>query len=249
MLNVVAALVGLAAVVVPVLAGIRTRNPTKRKYWEREAQDRLGPDGKWPEDERLRKRAELALAYLDADEAIRRSGLPGPAASWIAGTICYVATVLFGSKAGRIIEYRRQLEEQIAQQANSPKLDELTTKLAEVGTPTLWIILTVLALVATIWAYLDAATIPQRRNELQRVLVSVMALPGGADAVESRPETFVKGWNNRKLKKRIKRSTKQMKDIGRRYEIWAQALLQECNDPSTKVLIQISDSKLGKNSS
>lgn len=247
-LNVVAAVVGLVAVIVPILAGIRTRNPAKRKYWEREAQDRLGA-GKWPKDERLRKRAELAVAYLDADEAIRRSGLPGPAASWLTGSICYLATVLFGSTAARIMGRQEHLEKQLAKAASSPKADELATKLAEVGSPTLWIILMFVALAATILAYLDAATIPQARNELQRVLVSLMAIPGGAEALEARPETFVKGWSGRKRKRRIKRSTKIMKDIGRRYEVWAQALFQECHGPSTKVLIQISNSKIGENSS
>lgn len=238
-LKVLGALASLATIVIPVIARIRTRNPANRKYWEQEAQERLGSDGGWPKDARLRKRAELALAYLDADEAIRRTGLPGPATSWIIGTFCYLAVVVFGVQAGRISLQRNELHEKIAKAKSSQDIDSLQDKLAEVDSPTVWIVLAIVTLALTVWAFIDAATYPQKRNELHRVLVSLMAIPGGASALEARPETFVKGWNDRKRKKRIKQSTKNIKDAGRVYDIWAKILLLDLSNPSTRVSIKV----------
>lgn len=219
-----AAVVTLIGVLVPIFKGIRSRNPAKRSYWEKEFQDRIGSNNKWPMDERLKRRAELATSYLDADEAIRRAGVPGPAASWIAGTLAYFIALFCMLQFQELAEKRTGAAE---------------TQLAELGSPLSWTVVALISFGVSAYAFWDAANAPGKRRELQRVLVEVMALPNGADAVLARPETFVNGWNNRKRKKRIKRSTKQIADISRCYSIWAEALLNECSDPSARVLIKV----------
>lgn len=230
-LNVVAAAIGLIVVIVPVFAGIRTRDPAKRKYWEREVQERLGPDKNWPFDSRLRKRAEIALAYLDADEAIRRTGVPGPAASWAVGAFGYIVAVICGVAAGRLTDGREQLTDKVAQATSTSEAETAKAELADVASPPPLVLIGLIFLVIAVWAFLDAASNPQKRQELQRVLVSLTALPGGAEALLERPESLVKIWNDRKYRRQVKQTTKDVNDTGRCYELWAVALLRTYEAP------------------
>src|SRR5699024_8800341 len=131
------------------------------------------------------------------------------AASWIAGTLSY----FFGLFC--MLQFQELTEKGTG---------AAEAQLAELTSPLLWMVSALITLGISFYAFWDAANAPNKRSELQRVLVEVMALPNGADAVGSRPETFVNGWNNRNRKRRIKRATKQMTDISRRYSVWAEAL-------------------------
>ncbi|WP_087009125.1 hypothetical protein [Brevibacterium yomogidense] len=216
---VVPIVVALVGGLIPILAGIRSRNPAKRGYWEREVQERFGPDKEWPAEGWLRKRAEIALAYVDADEAIRRTGVPGAAASWAAGGLSYAF--------GAFSFYR-------AQQLATERAD--AAELADVASPVPWFVVAVVVLAGGVFAFADATTTPQRRQQLQRVLVGVIALPGGAEAMVEKPESFVNAWTHRKTRNELKKNTKDVKDAGRLYEAWAKALLEHYNNPGTKTL-------------
>lgn len=231
LLAIIAAVIGLIAAIVPVTKGIRTRNPAKRRYWESEAKERLGPAKEWPCDPRLRKRAEIALAYLDDDEAIRRTGIPGPAASWIAGAFGYIIAVFCGVVAGRITDVREQLTNQISNAASPSEAESARMELADAASPIPALTVSLVFLAIAVWALLDAADNPKKRHELQRVLVSLTALPGGAEALLERPESLVKRWNQRKYRRQVKQTTKNVEDLGRCYELWAVTLLRTYEKP------------------
>lgn len=203
----------------PIFAGIRSRNPTKRGYWEREVQERFGPDKEWPAEGWLRKRAEIALAYVDADEAIRRTGVPGAAASWAAGGLSYVFAVFSLVQAHLLSKERAEAEDP-----------------AEVASSAPWFVVAVVLLAVGVWAFVDAMHTPRRRHELQRVLVDVIALPGGAEAVVDKPESFVNAWTNRKTRNELKKDAKHVKDAGRLYTAWAEALFDHYKNAGTKTL-------------
>lgn len=215
----IGAVVALVVALIPVLAGIRSRNPTKRGYWEREVQERFGPNKEWPAEGWLRKRAEIALAYVDADEAIRRTGVPGAAASWAAGGLSYVFGV-FSLVQAHLLSIERA-------EAEDP---------TEVASSAPWVLVALVVLAGGVFAFADAATTPRRRQQLQRILVDVIGLPGGAEAVIAKPESFVNAWTNRKTRNELKKDTKHVKDAGRLYEAWAVALLEHYKNPGTKTL-------------
>lgn len=77
---------------------------------------------------------------------------------------------------------------------------------------------------------------PRRRQELQRILVDVVVLPGGAEAVIDKPESFVNAWTNRKTRNELKKDTKHVKDAGRLFAAWAEALLEHYSNVGTKTL-------------
>lgn len=215
----IGAIVALVVALIQLLAGIRSRNPTKRGYWEREVQERFGPNKEWPAEGWLRKRAEIALAYVDADEAIRRTGVPGAAVSWMVGGMSYVFAAFSFYQA-------QELSTERAQAAES----------ADIASPAPWFVVALVVFGVGVWAFGDAAATPLRRKQLQRVLVDVITLPGGAEAVVEKPESFVNAWTNRKTRNELKKDTKHVKDAGRLYEAWAVALLEHYKNPGTKTL-------------
>lgn len=211
-LGVVSGVLGFVAALVPLFAGIKSRNPARRSYWEREVQARFGPDKEWPSDDRLRKRAELALAYVDADEAIRRTGVAGSATSWVLGGLSYVFVLFCLFQA---------------QEAADGGDDEASGR---------WVLAAVVVLLVGAGAFADAASTPLRRQRLQRVLVEVIALPGGAEAVVATPESLVTAWMNRKTRKKLTRNAKRVPDPSRLYAEWAEALFEHHNNAGTKTL-------------
>lgn len=225
-LSFITALIGFAVAINQLRVGIRTRNPAKRRYWEREFQDRLGPDKRWPTDAYLQRRARTAVAYLDADEAIRRVGFPSPAASWLAGVIFYICAVVASVQMQDSRKYFF-----IGTASDSNRISSILPTWA-------WLLIAILLLAGCVWAFIDATINPKKRLELQRVLVGVIMLPGGDEILSARPESFISPWMNRKTRRIMKTSTKEIKDAGIRYQMWAKRLFARANDPSQKILFE-----------
>lgn len=154
----------LSAIVAASSAGWnKTRaSPEKRKYWENQLRERLEIAKEFPDDDMLRRRAEIAVRFLDADEAIRRTGSPGAAMSWIAAIAAYI----MGLAVFVPIQTGESTDGWV-----------------------IWVAI-LLGLVGAA-AQIDALLIPPRRRTLQRILMEVTQLPGGHEAITRSPESLV----------------------------------------------------------
>lgn len=153
-------------------------SPTRRKYWAGELPVRIelasAKELKSGLKERLSSRAEMALEYLDADEAVRRARSTGPAPVWVMAISAYI----FGIG----------ISMQIGFGTFHPILIVVALIFVAVG----------------VWAQLLATQMPGRRRELIRVLVEIQSMAGGYSMLLKSPEVLVSLWNRyrRPLRKR-----------------------------------------------
>lgn len=165
-------------------------SPTRRRYWADELPARIELASSDGIESRLRgklsRRAEVALEYLDADEAIRRARVTGPTPVWSLAISSYVLGL------------------GINLQINLGNWHPI------------FFILAICFIGLGVWAQIVAVQIPDRRRELLRVLVEVQGLHGGYDALLRSPEEIVGLWTRyrKRIRKLVhKRCTRQAKVV------------------------------------